>query len=139
MSNQIADFEWLIGDRIESVRFEIESGAWIVNFQCRASLRIESMWRLIEDGTICSTGLDHGHWFGRTHEFDGVAALQEMGQYRIESVRVRPETGDLFIMLGKMFELEVISTSAGYEPWQMTHPSLGTVVASGGELHIFGP
>jgi len=90
---------------------------------------------MIEEGIICSTSFDHGHCFGQAKDFDGKAALEEMGQYAIERATVRPETGDLFLKLGDMFELQILATSAGDEPWQITHPSLGTVVASGGELH----
>jgi hypothetical protein len=133
----MTDFKWLIGDRIASAQFETQTGTWQIVFQSGATLRIECIWRLFEDEIICSTSSDHGHRFGQSKDFNGVAALQEMTQYTIESVRVRPEAGDLFIKLGPMFVLEVISTSAGYEPWQITHPKLGTVVASGGKLHRF--
>ena len=133
----MADFKWLVVDRIASAQFDTQTGAWQIVFQSGATLRIECIWRLFEDETICSTSSDHGHRFGQLKDFNGVAALQEMSQYPIVSVRVRPEAGDLFIKLGTMFALEVISTSAGYEPSQITHPNLGTMVASGGKLHRF--
>ncbi|HMK60919.1 MAG TPA: hypothetical protein VK452_07215 [Dissulfurispiraceae bacterium] len=137
MKDALTNFKWLVGDRIESVQLETESGAWRIGLQSRATIRIECLWRLFEDRDICSTSLDHGHRFGQSKEFDGIAALKEMGQYPITSVKVRPKAGDLFIKLGTMFELEVISISAGYKPWQITHPTLGSVVVSEGELHKF--
>ena len=134
---ELSDLEWLVGDRIASVQFESESNPWVINFASGATLQIESMWRLVELGALCSTSLDHGHRFGLAKDFDSVAALRGMGQYPIKSVTVRPMTGDLFLQLGSMFVLEVLSTSAGYEHWQITHPVLGLLVASGGELHVF--
>jgi hypothetical protein len=77
MIDDMTDFEWLIGDRISGVRFEDDSKAWLVSFQSGASLRIESMWRLIEEGVICSTSFDHGHCFGQAKDFDGKAALED--------------------------------------------------------------
>lgn len=131
------EFDWLKGDHIESASYEAESDTWILAFHSGAALSISSLWRLIEDGDISATSLDHGHRFGLPKDFDGVAALQSMKKYPIRNVEVRPRTGDLFITLDAEFELQVISTSAGYEPWQMTHPTLGMWVISGGELHAF--
>jgi len=133
----MSKFNWLIGDRIESASYETESQRWIVTFHSGAVLSIEAMWRLIEDGRICSTSLDHGHLFGRPKPFDGIAALKEMGQYSVEKVEVDEPTGDLFITLVSLFELQILSTSAGYEPWQLTHPTLGMWVVSGGVIHEF--
>lgn len=137
MKDDMREFDWLIGDRIESASYENDSDTWIVMFHSGAALSIGAMWRLIEDGTICSTSLDHGNRFGLAKDFDGVAALREMSQYVIEKVDARSGTGDLFLTLGPTFELQVISNSAGYEPWQLTHPTLGQWVVSGGELHKF--
>ncbi len=131
------EFDWLKGDHIESASYEVESDTWIVAFHSGAALSISSLWRLIEEGDISATSLDHGHRFGLPKDFDGVAALQSMKKYPIRSVELRLGTGDLFLTLGAEFELQVIATSAGYEPWQMTHPTLGMWVISGGELCAF--
>jgi len=131
------ELDWLKGDHIASASYEADSDTWIVAFNSGASLSISSLWRLIEDGDISATSLDHGHRFGLPKEFDGVAALQSMKKYPIRCVELRLGTGDLFLTLGAEFEFQVIASSAGYEPWQMTHPTLGMWVISGGELHTF--
>jgi hypothetical protein len=136
-TDDMKEFDWLKGDHIESASYEAESESWIVVFGCGAALSISSLWRLIEDGDISATSQDHGHRFGLPKDFDGVAALKSMKKYPIGNVEVRLGIGDLFLTLGEEFELQIIATSAGYEPWQMTHPKLGTWVISGGELHAF--
>ena len=135
---KIFDFKWLVGDRISSVEYIAESKSWDVSFKSGSSLYIECIWRLIEEGDICSTSQDYGHQFGLEKPFDGVAALKEIGQYKIASVNTVAGTGDLIIKFNELFVLEILTTSAGYEGWSAIHPSLGTVFTQGGQLHTTG-
>ncbi len=127
--------QWLVSDKISSVDYIDSSKSWAISFESGSSLYIECMWRLIEEGDICSTSEDHLHQFGLAKPFDGVAALNEISQYKIESVILKEGTGDLFINFEDLFILEIIVTSAGYEGWSATHPSLGTVFTQGGQFH----
>ena len=136
-TDNMKELDWLKGDHIESASYNAESGTWIVVFGCGAALSISSLWRLIEDGDISATSQDHGHRFGLPKDFDGAAALESMKKYPIGRIEVSPGIGDLFLTLGEEFELQIIATSAGYEPWQMTHPTLGAWVISGGQLQEF--
>lgn len=131
----IFNLKWLVGDKISSVEYVAELKSWSVSFKSGSSLYIECIWRLLEDGEICSTSQDHGHQFGLEKPFDGVAALKEMGQYKIDAVSTKAGTGDLIIKFKKLFTLEILATSAGYEGWSATHPSLGTIFTQGGEIH----
>jgi hypothetical protein len=70
--------------------------------------------------------------------FNGISALEEMSEYSIEAVNVNEGTGDLSIVLGGLFTLEVLSTSAGYENWNLYHSKIGEVIAQGGEFHLLG-
>ncbi len=131
----ILSFKWLTGDRITLAEHDKSSESWTVSFESGASLHIECMWRLIEDGDICSTSKDHGQQFGLAKPFDGVAALKEMGQYQIQSVKIVDGTGDLIIKFSELFVLQILVTSAGYECWSANHPTYGTVFTQGGQLH----
>ena len=133
----IFSFEWLMGDRISSAEYNESSRSWTVAFESGTSLHIECLWRLIEEGDICSTSEDHGHLFGLSTPFDGVAALKEMKQYKIDSVEIVAGTGDLIIKFNELFVWQILPTSAGYEGWSINHPSFGTVFTQGGQLHTY--
>jgi hypothetical protein len=133
----IFSFEWLIGDSISSATYNEGSKSWTVSFKSGVSLNIECLWRLIEEGDICSTSEDHGHLFGRGKPFDGVAALKKMGQYKIDSVETVAGTGDLIIKFNKLFVWQILTTSSGYEGWNINHPNFGSVFTQGGQLHTY--
>lgn len=133
----ISSLQWLVGDRIESSKYDSNSQAWLITFQSGATLNIECIWRLLEEGVICSSSEDHGNQFGLAKPFNGEAALTEMGQHEIKSVTVTPDVGDITITFGSLFILQVIVTSAGYEAWQAKHSNGQSVVAGSGQLNVF--
>src|SRR5437660_8565592 len=136
MTQELFSLMWLVVDRVATARFDSESETWSIGFASGSTLRIDCMWRLLEDGVIACTSFDHKHQFGLPKPFDGEAALLEMSQYLVSGVHLREGTSDLSVSFEEDFVLEVVPTSAGYESWSASHPHLGRVIcASGGELH----
>ena len=135
MNNSSAPLAWLINDRLVRVEY-FESYAWRLHFESGATLYVGCTWRKIEKSVIVCTSEDHGHKFGLPTPIDGIALLEALSQFPITAVTVQSGTADILIEFGEDASLEIISTSAGYEPWSASHPKLGKVVATGqGRLH----
>ncbi|WP_444921923.1 hypothetical protein ACJJID_06150 [Microbulbifer sp. CnH-101-G] len=127
----------IVGSRIESAKFDKPSKSWLIHFANGDSLNIECMWRLIEDGCICSTSDDHDQMFGRDKPFNGEAALNEMAEHEILSAQCNDLVGDISIKLGEYFVLEVVAISAGYESWQYKQKGGNSFVAVSVQVHSY--
>ncbi len=127
----------LIGNRIVKSSYNEASDSWLILFKSGATLNVECMWRLLEDGVITSTSYDHRQKFGRETPFNGEAALNEMAAYDIISIDCHVETGDVNIKLGEYFNLQIIPISAGYESWQFKGSDGLSIVAVSGQFHSY--
>ena len=127
----------LIGDRIQSAKFDKPSNSWLIQFNSGSTLNIECMWRLLEDGVITSTSEDHGQLFGRETPFNGEATLNEMGAHEILSVDAQVKTGDVSLKLGEYFVFQILPISAGYESWNFKENNGQSIVAVSGQFHAY--
>ena len=127
----------IVGSRIESAKFDKPSESWLIHFANGDSLNIECMWRLIEDGYICSTSEDHNQMFGGDKAFNGEAALNEMTEHEILSAQCNDLAGDISIKLGKYFVLEVVAISAVHESWQYKQKGGNSFIAVSGQVHSY--
>ena len=130
------NLNWLAGDALKSATEQ--NGMWVLRFKSGATLSVESMWRIIDNGVLNATSFDHGQQFGLAKPFDCVAALERLQIFSISAVTVREGTADIDLQFGDTHVLEVVATSAGYESWSAKHPQFGSViVSSGGKLVAF--
>ncbi|WP_414637002.1 DUF6188 family protein [Arenimonas sp.] len=128
----------LLNRSVESVD-RWEALPCVVKLSGGYSVQIEGLWRLLVDGALTRTREDEGQVFGHR---DPVNAMSELSEHligcRLASVEVAPGTADLILGFGNR-ELHVVSTSAGYEAWQVEGPQ-GTVAVGqgGGSVAVWG-
>ncbi|MBS0361124.1 MAG: hypothetical protein JSR98_07065 [Proteobacteria bacterium] len=100
-----------------------------------ASLTGNCPWRIVSDGRLILTSEDDGQKFGLPEPVDAEArAGAELLKARVAVVAVDAETADLRITFANGARLELLSTSAGYEAWQLNTPTSCIVAGSQGQL-----
>ena len=83
------------------------------------------------DTFICSN--DHGHQFGLNQSINFEEDLKKIIQNCcIEDIKINSQTGDVGLFL-KDGVIEIISTSKGYENYQLNGPGNLTIVGYGGK------
>ena len=97
-------------------------------------LLVESLWRLGNNKSMLLTSEDDGQRYGLETPIDAIARLRERLQGFTVSLAVANElTGDLtLIFSGSNLRFEVISTSSGFEAWQIYQGTDIKYVAVGG-------
>jgi len=126
------DLSWMVGRVITQVLF-YDPTPWDFLFGSEAQLRVDCLWRILEDGRIVLTREDHGHQFGLPAPVDAVAKSAELlAGRRITAAQLREGTADMVIEFSGGLLLEVIQNSLGYESWQLRDPSGTSYVAQGG-------
>jgi len=96
------------------------------------SIQIEGLWRLLSNGVLKCTSEDDGQLFGRSQPVDAIAELpQALVGRALESIDVGPGTADLSLSFGRNV-LQAISSSSGYEAWQVEGPQGTVAVGQGG-------
>jgi hypothetical protein len=133
----MTDLTWLIGQRFQS--FTWREFDWVLTFDKQGQLVIECLWRLLENGRIRFTSMDHGHQFGLPAPVD--AALEVANRLTgslVESVELREAILDLELRFSTGHILQVIPDSAGYEAWNLSDGSSQFIACGGGNLAIFG-
>lgn len=121
----------LLNRTVESVE-RWEALPCVVKLSGGYRLQIEGLWRLLSDGTLTRTSEDEGQRFGLPVAVDSISELSRALVGRtIGSAEVVPGTADLILSFGHHV-LQAISTSAGYEAWQVEGPEGTVVVGQGG-------
>ena len=131
--NEDLDFRWMHGLHITEVS-ETEGIHWRFILDGGGSITTECLWRLIRDGRIAITSEDHGQRFGLPEPVDAVSFVTSLlANASIQRVEFRDGTADLAIHFGGDLCLEFITTSSGFESWQITaHDGSGGGGVSGG-------
>ncbi|MGH7222711.1 MAG: DUF6188 family protein, partial [Gemmataceae bacterium] len=113
----------LLGHRLDKVVKQDYS--WTFVFSDDLKLQVECLWRLIVSGRIQITSEDHGHQFGLPAPVDCVEELRrQVVGATVAEAKVRAGTIDVSLDFDTGGTLEVISTSAGYEAWQLNGPNV---------------
>jgi len=128
--------DWLISCRLLSV--VKQEYQWVFEFDDSSSLRVECLWRLLENGRIRLTSEDDGQQFGLPAPV--LAAYEKSRRIVgscVSSVALREGTLDLELRFQTSHVLQVVPTTAGYEAWNARHGDCLYVATGGGELAIF--
>lgn len=130
--------DWLRGRTISAIQLHAEhSTAFQVG---DAVLIVESLWRVRVAGAIRSTSEDHGQKFGHSELVDAPsAAFALLANREILAVSVDERCADLAFTLAGDTVLEVLTTSAGYESWELRAPNQHLVAISGGTIQSVTP
>ena len=131
------DLNW-IRERVITRIHLVEPESWWFDFTDRASLRVDSFWRILADGRVVAASSDHGHQFGLPAPTDqaGIGGGYVCNR-TIRNTFVRENSGDLVLEFDGRVALEVLVTSTGYESWALFCPNGDQLIAiGGGKLHV---
>ena len=123
----------LAGKQVKSI--EVWEGCpCVLQLADEYKILIESLWRLGDNKSMLLTSEDDGQKYGLETAIDAVASLRDKLQGAHISHAVANEaTGDLtLIFSGSNLRFEVISTSSGFEAWQIYRGTDIKYVAVGG-------
>ena len=107
---------------------------WTVELAAPALLSVGGMWRLIGKTHVLATSEDDGHQFGLPAPLDvEEKANAILARKVIQEIDLDRRTGDLRLGFDDSLVLEIITTSMGYETWQVwKSDDLFAVGANGG-------
>lgn len=101
-------------------------------------LAVDCLWRIIAKDGIALTSRDHGHQFGLPQRVDAyVQAASLLQGYRVLTVGLEEESGDLTLEFANGHSLQVFNDSSCYEPWNLTAPGVLVVALGGGGIASF--
>jgi hypothetical protein len=95
---------------------------------------VGTLWRLVTSAYVCVTSEDDNHQFGLPAPVNAEAKANGLLSGKsVESIEVDFSTGDLRLQIEGPLTLEIVTTSSGYESWQIWRAgNLLAVGASGG-------
>jgi len=134
--NPVNELKWLVGHSFQSLtRREFD---WVLVFDKKASLVIECLWRLVENGRIRVTSQDDGQQFGLPSPVDAAGEVNHrLAQASVKAVDLREGLLDLDLRFSTGHIFQVIPNSSGYEAWNLLSETSQSIAIGGGELTIF--
>ena len=131
VTHKDVDLSWMIGCLITNVTLH-EPSRWTFSLGKDRSISVECLWRLVAAQGIAVTSEDHNQRFGMPTPVDAASeCLKLVGTRPIGSVRLEEATADLALAIGHDLSLEIVTTSSGYENWQIHDPNGANYVAGG--------
>ncbi|QDA56508.1 DUF6188 family protein [Thermomonas aquatica] len=123
----------LAGKQLNSVE-SWEGCPCVMQFEDNYKLYIESLWRLGNNKSLLLTSEDDRQTYGLEAAIDAIAQLRERLQSQRVSHAIANElTGDLTLIFSPSnLRFEVISSSTGFEAWQIYKGTDIRYVAVGG-------
>jgi Family of unknown function (DUF6188) len=110
-----------------------EPAPWRFRFSDSEGITVECLWRIISDGRLTRTSLDHGHQFGLPAPVDAaLEATATLVGRAVTDVHLHSGTGDIQVRFHGDLMLEIIRDSGGYEGWQVYGPGGICYAAHGG-------
>ena len=105
---------------------------WAFRFGNGSSLTIESLWRLVSTEAIVLTSQDDGQQFGVNTTIDAASELMaKLAGQRVADVSVDRVTSDLTISFSDGLRLQVLSTSSGFEAWDLSAEGIEIIGRNG--------
>ena len=124
-------FDWMVGRVVRSVEFS-EPRHWVIALSGRGLVVTDSLWRVLDGTRLITTSEDHGQLFGLPERVDaGHAAVVALSSLKILEVELTPAQSDLTIRFENQVALQFLSTSSGYESWQVEDPEGVCIVVDG--------
>ena len=128
------DLSWMAGRAVREVT-TFAGGCWRFAFEQWEYIQTYCLWRIVRDNRVILTSEDHGQQFGLPAPIDaGSKAMEEFASATVRAVVLREVMGDMLVEFENGLRLEIISTSAGYEAWEVIGPRECVISASGGQI-----
>ena len=126
------DLSWMVGCVIAEVAF-LEPETWRFLIGTNVWIAAECPWRIVRDGRIALSSVDHGQIFGLPAPIDAAAAATSLfASGSISAAHLREGTADLLIDFEGNLRLEIIPLSSGYESFEWADPSGDCFFVQGG-------
>jgi hypothetical protein len=124
----------LIGRTCTKV-YEGYPGNFTFDFDDKHILGVDCLWRLLGDGRVLRTSLDHGQQFGLPRRVDAFSELASfLMDRKVKDVQVRAVSADLALQFDGDYSLEIIPDTSGYESWKFDAPGVSLVAQGGGNI-----
>lgn len=124
----------LVGRPVESVE-QWEGCPCVVKLAGGYRVLIESLWRVLSSDMLVLTSQDDGQLFGRKEPVQAISELsRKLVGKTLDSLQVAQGTADLTLDFDGQ-TLQVVSTSSGYEAWQVEGP-VGTLAVGQGDGNV---
>ena len=131
VAHKDVDLSWMVGCLIADVTFH-EPNRWKFALGNGRSIGVECLWRVVTAKGTAVTSEDHHQRFGLPTPVDAAAeCLTLLAPSPVSSVALDELTADLSLVFGGDLRLDIVSTSRGYENWQVHDPNGTNYVASG--------
>jgi Family of unknown function (DUF6188) len=109
--------------------------SWAFRFGNGSSLTLESLWRLVSKEAIVLTSEDNGQKFGLDHIIDAASDLKtNLAGQRVVDVVVDSATSDLTLYFSNGLRLELLSTSCGFEAWNLSAGDIAIIGRNGNRI-----
>jgi hypothetical protein len=126
------DISWLIGNMIEHVDYDQQTGGWLFSMGDQMSLAVYCPWKIVSRDRVLLANGDHGQQYGLSATIDASAkAMELLLSRKIESARCDKVSADLMISLTDDMVLRTFGDSSGFESWQLIGPQGFELVAQG--------
>lgn len=130
MNNPVSHLEGAVLDRVE---LDAEARVWFFIFHGGMTLQAEAPWRIVAEARVVLGGQDHGQVFGLPKAVDASECVAaQIIDSEVTHAEPDPTTGDLRLRFMNGAQLQVFTTSGGYEAWQLNGPGSRTVVCHSG-------
>jgi hypothetical protein len=124
-------FAWMVGRVVRRIEFS-EPGHWVIALSDRGTLATDALWRVLDGTRLVTTSEDHGQLFGLKEPVNAAhRAVNVLSSLKILDVELEPAHSDLTIRFENQMVLQFLSTSCGYESWQVEDPNGVCVVVDG--------
>ena len=116
-------------------RLERQTSDWAIVLDDQFVVGIGTVWRLLGHSSIVVTSEDDGHQFGLSSPINAAAKANSFLRGRpLVEVTFDIRTGDLMMHFADDLMLQILTTSAGYESWQIYHKGECFAVGANGGL-----
>ena len=126
----------LVGKRLISVE-AWDGSPCVLQFEDNYRAFVDSLWRLADDKSILLTSEDDRQTYGLEIAIDAIAELGgKLRGLQIEQATAEAITGDLSLaFVGSNLKFQVISSSSGFEAWQVYRGTdIRYVTVGGGQV-----
>jgi hypothetical protein len=131
------DLTFNIDTEFESLSYNRDSDSWTFVFSENVYATSTGFWRLLKETSILFVSFDHGHQFGLQKAIDLTARVTEvLNAKNLSRIHVDKNTGDLTLTLTNRLELQIFTTSTGYESYDLQVYNKRYIGLGGGDIEI---
>ena len=123
---------------LTEIKYLNSGEAWYLTFDKNLKIRLDSFWRLLQNGTIKWTSKDHQQKYGRSTPIDLQAEIRKILELeKLKEINRNILTGDLYLDFSNNYTLELFTDSVALESWEVTIENRIIIGMGKGEIANF--